>query len=94
MLITDTDVFHDFIAIYCKKNGVPGILIQDMATKEYDTINVDNDVGEIMPMLNSNYNQTVLNFLFHSPFVYSRQYQYDHSTKRKKLVRDMKLYGP
>jgi len=36
----------------------------------FKTINVDSEVGEIIPSLNSDYESTSLNFTFASPFVY------------------------
>jgi len=52
LVITEFDGFHDFIAIYCKRRGIPEILVQDLETKAFHTVNIDNDVGEIMPGLN------------------------------------------
>jgi len=37
---------------------------------KYKEISIDNQVGEIEPGLNSDYNSTELNFTFKSPFVY------------------------
>ena len=52
LVITEFDAFKDFIAIYCKKNGKPEILVQDLKSKEFNTISVDDDIGEILPGLN------------------------------------------
>jgi protease II len=50
-IINEFDGFKDFIAIYIKNQGRPEILIQDLNTKTFTTINTE-DVGEIMPGLN------------------------------------------
>ena len=70
LVITEFDGFKDFIAIYCKRAGVPEICIQDLENKKFQSITVDNDVGEILPGLNQDYNSSQLNFMFSSPFVY------------------------
>ena len=70
MVITEFDGFRDFIAIYCKLNGVPKVIVQDLNSKEFNTISVDNDIGEILPGLNQDYESLGLNFMFASPFVY------------------------
>ena len=57
------------------------------------TINVDSEVGEILPSLNSDYESTSLNFSFASPFVYQQLYKYEHKTGTKKLVKEVKLKG-
>ncbi len=35
LVITEFDGFKDFIAIYCKRAGVPEICIQDLETKKF-----------------------------------------------------------
>lgn len=55
LVITELDVFKDFFAIYCKRNGRPEILIQDLDTNEFHSIDVDEEVGEILPGLNQDY---------------------------------------
>jgi hypothetical protein len=57
------------------------------------TINVDSEVGEILPGLNSDYESTSLNFSFASPFVYQQLYKYEHKTGTKNLVKEVKLKG-
>jgi protease II len=57
------------------------------------TINIDSEVGEILPGLNSDYQSSSLNFTFASPFVYQQIYKYDHKTGSKKLVKEIKLKG-
>ena len=69
-MITEFDAFKDFLAIYCKKNGVPEILVQDNDTKQFNTVSVDNDIGEILPGLNQDYDSQALTFMFSSPFIY------------------------
>jgi len=39
--ISEFDAFHDFFAIYTKKNGVPEIIIQDLDTQKFSSITVD-----------------------------------------------------
>jgi protease II len=50
-VIDEFDGFKDFIVIYIKNQGRPEMLIQDLETKAFSTISVD-DVGEIHPGLN------------------------------------------
>ena len=38
LLITEFDPFKDFIAIYCKRNGQPEIIVQDLDTKKHSII--------------------------------------------------------
>ena len=47
LVLTEIDPFKDFIALYCKRNGKPEIMIQDLDSKSYSTINVNDDVGTI-----------------------------------------------
>ena len=70
LLITEFDPFKDFLAIYCKRNGKPEILIQDLDTKKFSIINVDGEIGLIQAGMNSEYDTKLLNFNFQSPFVY------------------------
>jgi oligopeptidase B len=70
LVITEFDSFENFIAIYCKRNGKPEILIQDLDTKTFDSVNIDQDVGEIHPGINQDYNAQELTFTYESPFVY------------------------
>ena len=52
LVMTEFDGFKDFIAIYAKRNGIPEICIQDLATLKFTRISDDNDLGEIYPGLN------------------------------------------
>ena len=70
LLITEFDPFKDFIAIYCKRNGKPEIIVQDLDTKKHSIINVNNDIGSISAGMNQDYETKKLNFHFQSPFVY------------------------
>lgn len=76
-IINDFDGFKDFIAIYIKNQGRPEIVIQDLDTKKFTNINM-NDVGEIYPGLNADYTSQELNFIYTSPFVYEQVYKYNH----------------
>ncbi len=58
LVISEFDAFKDFLAIYCKRNGVPEIVVQDLVTMSLKTINIDSEVGEILPGLNSDYQST------------------------------------
>ena len=80
-MITELDVFKDFFALYCKKNGRPEIMIYDLDKREFQSIDVDEDVGEILPGLNQDYDSKQLSFMFSSPFIYNQQYRYQHATK-------------
>lgn len=93
LVIGEFDGFKDFFAIYCKRNGIPEIVIQDFDSNEFTSITVDNQVGEIQPGLNSDYNSSELNFFFRSPFVYNQVFKYDHKRGTKKLVKEHKLKG-
>lgn len=71
LLISEFDCFENFIAVYVKENNRPKIIIQDLETKEFNVIEINNgDVGEISPMLNQEYQKDTLRFMFSSPFVY------------------------
>ncbi len=70
LVISEFDAFKDFLAIYCKRNGVPEIVIQDLGSLTLKTVSVDSEVGEILPGLNSDYESMSLNFTFTSPFVF------------------------
>lgn len=41
-MIDEFDSFEDFFAIYCKKDGIPQIIVQDLDTKKFKTYTVDN----------------------------------------------------
>ena len=38
LLITEFDPFKDFIAIYCKRNGKPEIIVQDLDEQKYSKL--------------------------------------------------------
>ena len=79
LLITEFDAFKDFVAVYCKRNGVPEIIVHDLDTSKYSIINInDGDIGAIFAGMNQDYDSKVLNFNFQSPFVYMQQYEYSH----------------
>ena len=63
-MISEFDAFKDFVAVYCKRKGVPEIVIQDLSTLSTKTIHVDSEVGEILPGLNSDYESSSLSFSF------------------------------
>lgn len=69
-MITEFDCFEDFLAVYCKIDGKPEILIKDLNRDDVQALNVTEDVGEIQPMVNDNYRSQKLDFMFSSPFVY------------------------
>lgn len=50
--------------MYCKKNGVPVIIIYDLGTGKFNEISIANDVGEISPSLNQDYRADHLNFIY------------------------------
>lgn len=91
-IINEFDGFKDFIAIYIKNQGRPEILIQDLNTNQFDSIKVD-DVGEIIPGLNQDYETDTLRYQFTSPFVYQQIYEYSHKNKSRKLLKEYKLTG-
>lgn len=76
-IISEFDGFKDFIAIYIKNQGRPEILIQDLNTKSFTSISSD-DVGEITPGLNQDYDSSSLRYSFSSPFVYQQIFEYNH----------------
>jgi len=86
LLITEFDPFKDFIAVYCKRNGKPEIIVHDLDSKKHSTINVNNDIGAIGAGMNQDYETKNLNFHYQSPFVYMQQYAYNHTTRSKKMV--------
>jgi len=87
LVITEFDSFENFIAIYCKRNGKPEILIQDLDSKTFDSVDIENDVGEIHPGINQDYKANELTFTYESPFVYEQQFTYNHARKRKTMQR-------
>ena len=91
-IINEFDGFKDFIAIYIKNQGRPEILIQDLDTKEFNTIKME-DVGEVVPALNQDYEQKTLRYTFSNPFIYQQIFEYDHTIKNKKLLKELKLVG-
>ena len=64
----------------------------DLEKKTFNSIVVD-DVGEIIPGLNQDYDTKNLRYQFTSPFVYQQIYEYNHSSKGKKLLKEYKLVG-
>ena len=64
LLITEFDPFKDFVAIYCKRDGRPEIIIHDLNTQKYSIINVNNDIGAIGAGMNQDYDTKTLNFHF------------------------------
>ena len=58
LVITEFDGFKDFIALYCQRQGVPEICIQDLETKQLKSISINDNCGEILPGLNQDYNPT------------------------------------
>lgn len=71
LIISEFDCFEDFIAVYVRLNNRPKIIVQDLDSREFKTIDVnEGDIGEIDPMLNQDYKAKVLRFAFSSPFIY------------------------
>jgi len=64
LLITEFDPFKDFIAIYCKRDGKPEIIVQDLDTRKYSIINVNDDIGAITAGMNQDYDTKLLNFQY------------------------------
>lgn len=91
-IINEFDGFKDFIAIYIKNQGRPEIIIQDLNTKAFTNISVD-DVGEITPGLNQDYESDSLRYSYSSPFTYQQVYEYNHKSKARKLIKEYKLRG-
>ena len=56
--------------MYCMRNGKPEILVQDLNDGKVNKVTVNDDVGEILPSVNEDYEATSLSFHFSSPFVY------------------------
>lgn len=56
------------------------------------TVN-DGDIGEIEPMVNSEYESDKLRFQFSSPFIYSQQYEYNHHSRKTTKIQEVKLIG-
>ena len=69
-------------------------MILDLNTQKFNTIRVDDKIGEITPAINQNYRESRLRFTFTSPFVYDDLYEYDHNTGRVDLLQSNKLTGP
>jgi len=56
LIISEFDCFEKFIAVYVTQNNRPKIIIQDLDSKDFHTLEVnEGDVGEISPMLNQEY---------------------------------------
>ena len=73
LVISEFECFDSFIAVYATELGRPQVIIKDLndMSKPNHVVRVnEGDIGEIEPMLNQEYNQTHLRFLFSSPFVY------------------------
>ena len=51
------------------------------------------DVGEVVPALNQDYEQKTLRYTFSNPFIYQQIFEYDHAIKNKKLLKELKLVG-
>jgi len=71
LVISEFDCFKDFIAVYVRHNNRPKIIVQDLDSASFSTVQVnEGDIGEITPMLNQDYTASTLRFMFSSPFVY------------------------
>jgi len=64
LLITEFDPFKDFIAIYCKRNGKPEIIVQDLDEQKYSIISINNEIGTIAAGMNQDYDTKKLNFQY------------------------------
>lgn len=91
-VIAEFDCFKDFLVVYIKNQGRPELLVQDLTTREFTSISLD-DVGEIHPGLNQDYDTKSLRFSYSSPFTYNQLYEYNHQTKAKRLIKEYKLAG-
>mmetsp|Transcript_1012 Transcript_1012/g.1825 ORF Transcript_1012/g.1825 Transcript_1012/m.1825 type:complete len:444 (+) Transcript_1012:160-1491(+) len=77
LVINEFDCFEKFIAVYVTIGSRPSVLIQDLDSKQFKKITVNNnDIGRIDPMLNQEYGQRHLRFMFDNPFVYQQMYEY------------------
>lgn len=94
MVISEFDCFKDFIAVYVRHKNKPKIIVQDLDSKEFSDLKVnDGDIGEITPMLNQNYDTDRLRFMFNNPFIYHQEFEYNHSRKTLKILQNLKLRG-
>lgn len=52
-----------------------------------------DDVGEIGPGLNQDYETSTLRYSYSSPFVYQQVYEYNHASGAKRLLKEHRLKG-
>jgi len=93
-VIDEFDAFEDFIAVYVKSQGIGKVLIHDLRTDSYNLVGVDDEIGEITPSINQNYNESKLRFSFSSPLVYDDLYEYDNDTGKVYMLESNQLHGP
>ena len=52
-----------------------------------------DDIGEIEPMLNQDYQTDKLKFTFSNPFIYQQHFEYSHISKKVRKTNEIKLRG-
>lgn len=54
LIISEFDCFENFIAVYATQDNRPKIIVQDLDSKEFHVVQInDGDIGQIEPMLNN-----------------------------------------
>lgn len=81
-VITEIDLFKDYLILYIKCEGVSFITVINLQTKESYNIDLPEKVALIHPGLNENYFTSSFRFHVDTPFIYNRVYEF-HLDSRK-----------
>jgi len=87
------EVFSKFIAVWERENGVRKIRVMDTATKESHYISFVEDLHDVTPMKNPDYESNVVRFSYSSLVTPERIYDYDMRQRKLNLRKEDKIPG-
>ena len=77
VIITEVDIFKDYIVLYLRKNSKAVLRVINIASKDTHDLDIGQEICTIIPGLNEGFNTSKFNFFVSTPFVYNEAYQYD-----------------
>jgi oligopeptidase B len=87
------EVFSQFVAVWERENGMRKIRVMDTATKESHYISFVEDLHDVAPMKNPDYESNVVRFSYSSLVTPERIYDYDMKQKKLTLRKEDEIPG-
>eukprot|EP01022_Parablepharisma_sp_SALTPOND_P030022 TRINITY_DN751_c0_g1_i1.p3 TRINITY_DN751_c0_g1~~TRINITY_DN751_c0_g1_i1.p3 ORF type:complete len:151 (-),score=8.32 TRINITY_DN751_c0_g1_i1:904-1356(-) len=80
------DILKGYIVLYVLRRGVPAVIVYNVKERNVSEVNCCEDIGEICPYANANYDGIYVKFKYTSPFVYEKEYKLNVVTKEWEQV--------